>query len=199
VTLFFKRIADIVLSLIGLIILLPFFLIIALFIIVNNGFPVFYIQKRVGRYDVDFGLFKFRTMKKNADKAGLLTVGGRDPRITNVGYFLRKYKIDELPQLINVLFGSMSLVGPRPEVRKYVEMYTAEQKNVLMVKPGITDYASLSYFEENELLAGSPDPEQTYIKDIMPAKLELNQQYISQMGFGTDLKIIFKTLKRIVS
>ncbi len=197
--LFLKRIADILLSFTGLIILLPFFLIIALFIIINNGFPVFYVQKRVGRYDVDFGLIKFRTMKKNADKAGLLTVGGRDPRITSVGYYLRKYKIDELPQLINVLFGSMSLVGPRPEVRKYVEMYTAAQKEVLMVKPGITDYASLLYFEENELLAASSDPEQTYIKEVMPAKLELNKKYISQMGFGTDMKIIFKTLKRIVS
>ncbi len=197
--LFFKRIADILLSFTGLIILLPFFLIIALFIIINNGFPVFYVQKRVGRYDVDFGLIKFRTMKKNADKTGLLTVGGRDPRITSVGYYLRKYKIDELPQLINVLFGSMSLVGPRPEVRKYVEMYTAEQREVLKVKPGITDYASLLYFEENELLAASSDPEQTYIKEVMPAKLELNKKYISQMGFGTDIKIIFKTLKRIVS
>ncbi len=197
--LFFKRIADILLSFTGLIILLPFFLIIALFIILSNGFPVFYVQKRVGRYDVDFGLIKFRTMKKNADKTGLLTVGGRDPRITSVGYYLRKYKIDELPQLINVLFGSMSLVGPRPEVRKYVEMYTAAQREVLMVKPGITDYASLLYFEENELLAASSDPEQIYIKEIMPAKLELNKKYISQMGFGTDLKIIFKTLKRIVS
>lgn len=194
-----KRIFDIFFSLIGLLILSPFLILISLFIVIGSGFPVFYIQKRVGRYDVDFGLFKFRTMKKNADKAGLLTVGGRDPRITGIGYYLRKYKLDELPQLLNVLFGSMSLVGPRPEVRKYVDMYTASQKEVLMVRPGITDYASLDYFEENELLADSPDPEQTYIKDIMPAKLEINKKYISEIGLATDLKIIFRTLKRIVS
>jgi lipopolysaccharide/colanic/teichoic acid biosynthesis glycosyltransferase len=194
-----KRIFDIVFSLIGLLILSPFLLFISLMIIIGSGLPVFYIQKRVGRYAVDFGLFKFRTMKKNADKAGLLTVGGRDPRITTIGYYLRKYKLDELPQLLNVLFGSMSLVGPRPEVRKYVEMYTAEQKKVLTVRPGITDYASLVYFEENDLLAASSDPEKTYIEEVMPVKLEMNQEYISKMGFGTDLEIIFKTLKRIIS
>lgn len=194
-----KRIFDIVFSVIGLLILSPFLLFISLMIIIGSGLPVFYIQKRVGRYDVDFGLFKFRTMKKKADKAGLLTVGGRDPRITTIGYYLRKYKLDELPQLLNVLFGSMSLVGPRPEVRKYVEMYTAEQKKVLTVRPGITDYASLVYFEENDLLAASSDPEKTYIEEVMPVKLEMNQEYISKMGFGTDLEIIFKTLKRIIS
>ena len=193
-----KRIFDIFFSLIGLLILSPFLAIISLLIIIGSGLPVFYIQKRVGRYDVDFGLFKFRTMKKNADKAGLLTVGGRDPRITGIGYYLRKYKLDELPQLLNVLYGNMSLVGPRPEVRKYVDMYTDEQKEVLKVRPGITDYASL-YFEENELLANSKNPEQTYIKEVMPAKLQLNKKYVSQMGLGTDFKIIFKTLRRIVS
>ena len=194
-----KRIFDIFFSLIGLLILSPFLAIISLLIIIGSGLPVFYIQKRVGRYDVDFGLFKFRTMKKNADKAGLLTVGGRDPRITGIGYYLRKYKLDELPQLLNVLYGNMSLVGPRPEVRKYVDMYTDEQKEVLKVRPGITDYASLLYFEENELLANSKNPEQTYIKEVMPAKLQLNKKYVSQMGLGTDFKIIFKTLRRIVS
>lgn len=194
-----KRIFDIFFSLIGLLVLSPFLILISLFIIIGSGLPVFYIQKRVGRYNVDFGLFKFRTMKKNADKAGLLTVGGRDPRITNIGYYLRKYKLDELPQLLNVLFGNMSLVGPRPEVRKYVDMYTTEQKEVLKVRPGITDYASLEYFDENELLAASKDPEQTYIKEVMPAKLQLNKKYVSQMGLGTDFKIIFKTLRRIVS
>lgn len=194
-----KRIFDIFFSLLGLLVLSPFLILISLFIVIGSGLPVFYIQKRVGRYDVDFGLFKFRTMKKNADKAGLLTVGGRDPRITGIGYYLRKYKLDELPQLLNVLFGNMSLVGPRPEVRKYVDMYTNEQKEVLKVRPGITDFASLEYFEENELLANSKDPEQTYIKEIMPAKLQLNKKYVSQMDLGTDFKIIFKTLKRIVS
>lgn len=193
-----KRIFDIFFSLIGLLILSPFLVIVSFLIFISSGFPVFYIQKRVGRCDVDFGLFKFRTMKKNADKAGLLTVGGRDPRITNIGYYLRKYKLDELPQLLNVLFGSMSLVGPRPEVRKYVDMYTIEQKEVLLVKPGITDLASLEYFSENDLLANSTEPEETYIKEIMPAKLELNKKYISQMGLGTDFKIILRTLKRII-
>jgi lipopolysaccharide/colanic/teichoic acid biosynthesis glycosyltransferase len=194
-----KRIFDIIASLVGLLILLPFFLIIALLILINSGFPVFYMQKRVGRANTDFGLLKFRTMKKNADKLGLLTVGGRDPRITAIGFYLRKYKLDELPQLMNVFIGDMSLVGPRPEVRKYVDLYSDEQKKVLLVKPGITDYASLEYFSENDLLAKSTDPEATYIKEIMPAKLDLNKKYISEMGLTTDLKIIFGTLKRIVS
>ena len=136
-------------------------------------------------------------MKADSDKKGLLTVGGCDPRITGVGYFLRKYKLDELPQLFNVLFGSMSLVGPRPEVRKYVDMYNAEQKKVLNVKPGITDYASLDYINENELLAKSQNPEDTYIKEVMPAKLNLNLKYINEAGLGTDLKLIFRTIGKI--
>ncbi len=193
-----KRIFDLFFSFIGLIILLPFLLIISFLIFVTDGLPVFYIQKRVGRDAEDFGLFKFRTMKKNSDKMGLLTVGGRDPRITGIGYYLRKYKLDELPQLLNVFIGDMSLVGPRPEVRKYVDMYDEEQKKVLLVKPGITDYASLEYFSENELLARSTDPENTYIKEIMPAKLALNKKYISQMGVATDIRIILRTLKKIV-
>ena len=138
-------------------------------------------------------------MQLNADKAGLLTVGGRDPRVTSIGYFLRKYKLDELPQLLNVLFGSMSLVGPRPEVRKYVDLYNAEQQKVLSVKPGITDYASIEYSEENELLAKSKDPEKTYIEEIMPAKLLLNQKYISEKGLATDLKILWKTFTKIIA
>ena len=194
-----KRIFDFIFSLIGLILLLPFFIVISILIIINSGFPVFYTQKRVGRSNEDFGLLKFRTMKKNADKLGLLTVGGRDPRITNIGYYLRKYKFDELPQLLNVFIGDMSLVGPRPEVRKYVDMYNDEQKKVLLVKPGITDLASLEYFSENELLAKSSDPENTYIKEIMPAKLELNKKYILEQGLVTDIKIILRTLKRIIS
>lgn len=194
-----KRIIDFLFSLIGLLLLLPFFIIISFLIILNSGFPVFYTQKRVGRGNEDFGLLKFRTMKKNADKLGLLTVGGRDPRITNIGYYLRKYKLDELPQLINVLIGDMSLVGPRPEVRKYVDLYNDEQKKVLLVKPGITDYASLEYFSENDLLAKSSNPEETYIKEIMPAKLELNKKYIFEMSIKTDMKIILGTFKRIIS
>lgn len=161
--------------------------------------PVFYMQTRVGLNNRDFKILKFRTMHINADKAGLLTVGGRDPRVTNIGFFLRKYKLDELPQLLNVLFGTMSLVGPRPEVRKYVDLYNAEQQTVLSVKPGITDYASIEYSEENDLLAKSNDPEKTYIEEIMPAKLLLNQKYIAEKSIITDFKIIWMTAAKIIS
>ncbi len=150
--------------------------------IISCGFPVFYLQTRVGLNGKDFKLFKFRTMHKDSDKKGLLTVGGRDPRVTTIGYYLRKYKLDELPQLFNVLFGTMSLVGPRPEVRKYVDLYTKEQQQVLSVKPGITDFASLEYINENDLLAKSSDPEKIYIDEIMPAKLALNSKYIQQQS-----------------
>ncbi len=177
---------------------MPFFLVICLFIVINTGFPIFYLQTRVGKNNKDFKLFKFRTMYKDADKKGLLTVGGRDPRVTPIGYYLRKYKLDELPQLLNVFFGSMSLVGPRPEVRKYVDYYNNEQKLVLLAKPGITDYASLEYFAENELLAESENPEQTYIKEVMPAKLLLNMKYINQQNLWVDIQIILRTLLKIV-
>lgn len=180
-------------------ILSPLLLGVAFAIIINSGFPVFYLQTRVGKNNRDFKLFKFRTMHTNADKKGLLTVGGRDPRITGIGYYLRKYKIDELPQLFNVLIGNMSLVGPRPEVRKYVEMYNAEQLMVLSVKPGITDFASLQFINENELLSASANPEKTYIEEVMPQKLALNKKYIEEKGFLTDVKIIFATLGKIIS
>ena len=193
-----KRLFDIIASLTGIIILLPFFVIICLMMIVSCGFPLFYLQSRVGKNGKDFKLFKFRTMYLDADKKGLLTVGGRDPRVTNIGYYLRKYKLDELPQLFNVLFGTMSLVGPRPEVRKYVDLYTQEQQQVLSVKPGITDFASLEYIKENDLLAKSDNPEQTYINEIMPAKLALNAKYIEQQGLFVDFKIIVKTILKIV-
>lgn len=137
-------------------------------------------------------------MRVNADKDGLLTVGDRDSRITRSGYFLRKYKLDELPQLFNIIKGEMSIVGPRPEVRKYVELYNEEQQKVLNVKPGLTDFASLEYINENELLATSNNPEQTYIETIMPAKLLLNKKYIGQISLLTDLKIIFRTMKKIM-
>jgi len=137
-------------------------------------------------------------MHLDADKKGLLTVGGRDPRVTTIGYYLRKYKLDELPQLFNVLFGTMSLVGPRPEVRKYVDLYTKEQQQVLSVKPGITDFASLEYINENDLLAKSSNPEKTYIDEIMPAKLDLNIKYIQQQGIFVDFKIILNTISKIV-
>ncbi len=193
-----KRIFDITCSLIGIILLLPFFIIVSLLIIVSSGFPVFYIQTRVGKNNHNFKLFKFRTMYADADEKGLLTVGGRDPRVTSIGYYLRKYKLDELPQLFNVLVGTMSLVGPRPEVNKYVDLYNIQQLQVLSVKPGITDFASLEFINENELLAQSSNPEETYINQIMPEKLMLNLKYIAQQSFTTDIKIIFNTLLKIV-
>ena len=194
-----KRLFDLMITIPMLLLVSPFFLIIALLIKLGSKGPVFYMQTRVGINSRDFKIFKFRTMQMNADKAGLLTVGGRDPRVTPIGYFLRKYKLDELPQLLNVLFGSMSLVGPRPEVRKYVDLYNAAQQKVLSVKPGITDYASIEYSEENELLAKSNDPERTYIDEIMPAKLLLNQKYIAEKSLTTDIKIIWLTFKKIIS
>jgi lipopolysaccharide/colanic/teichoic acid biosynthesis glycosyltransferase len=192
-----KRCFDLIFSFAGIVFLFPFFLLIALVIVLSSGFPVFYFQKRVGKDGHDFTLIKFRTMKNDADKKGLLTIGGRDSRITAAGYFLRKYKLDELPQLFNVFAGSMSFVGPRPEVRKYVDLYDAEQKKVLLVKPGITDYASLEYFDESELLARSKDPQKTYVEEVMPAKLRLNLRYIREAGVVTDITIILKTIGRI--
>ncbi|MES2139770.1 MAG: sugar transferase [Bacteroidota bacterium] len=193
-----KRIFDIFFSFIGLVILLPFFIIIGLLIVIDSPGGVFYKQARVGKNNIDFYLFKFRSMRTGADKKGLLTVGGRDSRITRMGYFIRKYKIDELPQLLNVFLGDMSLVGPRPEVRKYVDLYNEKQKQVLSAKPGITDYASIEYSNENELLGKAENPEQVYIEEIMPAKLKLNLKYIDEQGIITDLKIIFKTIGKIV-
>jgi len=159
---------------------------------------IFYKQIRVGKNQKDFELLKFRTMKPSSDKAGLLTVGAKDNRITKIGYYLRKLKLDELPQLINVLRGDMSIVGPRPEVRKYTNLYSADQQKVLLVKPGITDYASIEYIDENRLLGESKNPEKTYIEEIMPKKLELNIKYINEIGLKTDFKIIFKTLLKII-
>jgi lipopolysaccharide/colanic/teichoic acid biosynthesis glycosyltransferase len=193
-----KRLLDILASLIGLLILSPFLFILILWVGLSSKGGVFYLQERIGKFGKPFRLFKFRTMHTGSDKKGLLTVGGRDPRITTAGYYLRKYKLDELPQLLNVFIGDMSLVGPRPEVKKYVDLYSLEQRLVLNVKPGITDYASLEYFEENDLLAKSSEPEKTYIEEIMPAKLKLNARYITEAGLITDVKIICKTLMRIV-
>ena len=183
---------------IALLILSPLFLLIIIWIKTDSNGPVFYRQQRVGLGGRLFWLFKFRTMRPASDREGLLTVGGRDPRVTRAGYFLRKYKLDELPQLWNILKGDMSIVGPRPEVEKYVKLYTETQRKVLLVKPGLTDLASLRYFEESNLLAQSPDPEQTYIREIMPAKLELNREYILRQSLGMDLRIIVRTLLRIV-
>jgi lipopolysaccharide/colanic/teichoic acid biosynthesis glycosyltransferase len=194
-----KRLFDIVFSLMALIILIPVFLVIAFLILLDSKGGIFYFQKRVGKDEKEFNLFKFRTMKPQSDQLGLLTVGGRDARITKIGFNLRKYKLDELPQLFNVLLGDMSLVGPRPEVKKYTDLYNDEQKKVLSVKPGITDYASIIYFEENELLAKSSHPETTYINEVMPAKLKLNLRYIKDKSLVQDFKIIIRTLKRILA
>ena len=192
------RFFDFILSLVGLVVLAPIFIVLAIWIKIDSKGPVFYKQIRVGQNGIDFGLFKFRSMVVDADKKGLITVGGRDPRITRSGYFIRKYKLDELPQLINVLLGDMSLVGPRPEVRKYVELYTDEQQKVLSVKPGITDYASIEYMDENEILGKSNDPEKTYIEEIMPEKIKYNMKYIQNKNVSEYFKIIFLTLLKIV-
>lgn len=192
-----KRILDVISSILVILALSPVWLVIAMLVAVESPGGVFYKQIRVGRNNRDFYLYKFRTMRVGADKKGLLTVGERDSRITRVGYFLRKYKIDEFPQLLNVLKGDMSVVGPRPEVRKYVEMYTPEQLKVLAVRPGLTDYASIKYVNENEVLAAAENPEKTYIEEIMPAKLQLNLQYIENQSVFEDVKLIFATIKAI--
>lgn len=192
-----KRLFDICFSAVFILCLLPFGILLSLAIALDSRGGVFFKQIRVGKNGVHFGLFKFRTMRPDSESKGQITVGARDNRITRVGYFLRKYKLDELPQLLNILFGQMSVVGPRPEVPKYVELYTPDQLSVLKVRPGLTDYASLEYFSENELLAASSDPESTYRQKIMPAKLALNQRYIKEMGFFTDIKIILRTVKAI--
>ncbi len=189
---------DILFALLGMVFLLPFLLIVALLIKLTSKGPIFYLQNRVGKNEEDFKVFKFRTMSTGADKKGYLTVGGKDSRVTKVGYYLRKFKIDELPQLVNVLKGEMSLVGPRPEVRKYVDSYSTEQKRVLGVLPGITDYASITFRNENELLANASDPEEYYIKVIMPKKIELNFIYIKNRSINEYFKIIVKTLKTAV-
>ena len=192
-----KRLFDIVASLTGLIILSPFLIVVALLIVLDSKGGVFYKQIRVGKNNQDFGLYKFRSMVTGADKKGQLTVGSRDSRVTKIGFYLRKYKLDEFPQLINVLKGEMSVVGPRPEVRKYVDLYSQEQLKVLKARPGLTDYASIEYSNENEILGKAEDPEAMYIDEIMPAKLSLNLKYIGEMGVMTDLKIIFSTLAKI--
>jgi lipopolysaccharide/colanic/teichoic acid biosynthesis glycosyltransferase len=188
------RFLDALFSFVGLIVLSPILLILCLWVKFDSAGPIFYIQKRVGLNGKDFNLFKFRSMRVNADKLGLLTVGGRDPRITRSGYIIRKYKLDELPQLFNVLKGEMSLVGPRPEVRKYVGLYTSDQRQVLQVRPGITDEASIKYKNENDLLATSENPERTYIEEIMPAKLELNKKFIQNPSMVNYFSIILRTI-----
>lgn len=193
-----KRTFDILASFCGLLLLSPLFIVVAIWIKLDSTGPVFYRQIRVGRGNKDFRLFKFRSMSVDSDKKGLLTVGGRDSRITNSGYFIRKYKLDELPQLINVFIGDMSFVGPRPEVRRYVDIYTDEQLHVLDVRPGITDMASIKYRNENDLLEGAENPEEYYIKVIMPDKLRINLDYVAHHSFWGDIKMIFSTFVEIV-
>ena len=192
-----KRIFDITLSLFGLIILLPFMLIIAIFIKFDSKGSIFFKQIRVTKGGREFKILKYRTMRSGSDKYSQITVG-KDGRITKIGSFLRKYKLDEIPQLINVLIGDMSLVGPRPEVPKYVALYTDEQKEILKVRAGITDYASIEFSDENDLLALEEEPEKAYIEKIMPKKIELNKKYLSEISILTDIKIILLTIKKIL-
>jgi lipopolysaccharide/colanic/teichoic acid biosynthesis glycosyltransferase len=193
-----KRLFDILLSGIGLLIISPLFLIVAIWIKLDSPGPIFYRQVRVGRYNKDFRIFKFRSMRIGSDKGSLVTIGGRDPRITRSGYFIRKFKIDELPQLINVLVGDMSLVGPRPEVRHYVNYWTEEQMHVLDVRPGITDPASIKFRNENELLAQAEDPEKYYIEVIMQEKIKLYLDYVKKNSLWYDIKLIFQTFWVII-
>jgi lipopolysaccharide/colanic/teichoic acid biosynthesis glycosyltransferase len=192
-----KRVFDVIFSSLLIIILSPIFLIISVLILIDSKGGIVFRQKRVGKNNFDFEIYKFRTMHKGADKKGLLTIGMKDQRVTRIGFFLRKYKLDELPQLFNVLIGNMSFVGPRPEVRRYVEMYNSEQRQVLNIKPGITDFASIDYADENEMLAQSKNPEDAYINTVMPAKLDLNLKYIREQNFLLDMKIIFRTIGKI--
>ena len=189
-----KRAFDFLFTLFILVLFFPIGLLISILILFSSPGGIFYMQERIGRRGFPFKLYKFRSMRIDADQSGKLTVGMKDPRITQVGIFIRKYKLDEFPQFINVLKGEMSIVGPRPEVREFVALYTDAQKKVLEVKPGITDYASIEYFNENELLAASDDPKKTYIEDIMPHKLKINQKYLANPTLSHDLKIIFKTI-----
>ena len=189
-----KRLFDITASFFGILILSPLLIFIGLWVGLSSKGGIFYKQIRVGKNNKDFKLYKFRSMRVNSDKQGLLTVGSKDSRITKAGYFIRKYKIDELPQLFNVLKGDMSFVGPRPEVRRYVDLYSEEQMKVLSVRPGITDPASIKYRNENDILSSASNPEEYYIQHIMPDKLKINIDYINTRTFVKDIKIIFQTI-----
>lgn len=193
-----KRLFDIVASGLGLLVLSPILIIVAIWIKLDSEGPVFYRQVRVGRYNKDFRIFKFRSMRIGSDKGSLVTIGGRDPRVTRSGYFIRKFKIDELPQLINVFIGDMSLVGPRPEVRHYVNYWTPEQMRALDVRPGITDPASIRFRNENELLEKAEDPEKYYIEVIMQEKLKMYLEYVDNASFWYDIKLIFQTFWVII-
>lgn len=193
-----KRLFDIIASGLGLLFLSPLFLILAIWIKLDSKGPVFYRQVRVGKGNKDFRIFKFRSMRVGSDKGSLVTIGGRDPRVTRSGYYIRKFKLDELPQLINVFVGDMSLVGPRPEVRHYVDYWTEEQMHVLDVRPGITDPASIKFRNENELMEQAEDPENYYINVIMQEKLKLYLEYVNHHSFWGDIKLIFQTFAVII-
>jgi lipopolysaccharide/colanic/teichoic acid biosynthesis glycosyltransferase len=192
------RFFDILISVVVLLLLSPLLLVVALLIKISSKGPVIFRQLRVGKDNIDFTLFKFRTMYMDTGQKSTLTVGNRDKRITRVGYFLRKYKIDELPQLYNVIRNEMSIVGPRPELRKYVNLYTNEQRKVLLLKPGITDYASIHFRHENELLAIQTDPESFYVNEILPVKIQLNGQYAAERNLRVYFVIIFNTLLSVI-
>ena len=192
------RFFDVVFSILGILILSPIFIIVYLLIIVDSPGGGIYRQERIGKDGIPFSLYKFRSMQVGSAKSGLITVGGHDPRITKVGYFIRKYKIDELPQLFNVVMGNMSLVGPRPEVSRYVDLYTPEQRKVLSVRPGITDYASIEYVDENERLSSTDFPEEVYINEILPDKIRYNMRYINNKSLAEYFKIIIFTALRVV-
>lgn len=190
---------DLLVSGLGIILLFPFFLLIGLIIRLDSQGPVFYLQERVGLKGMVFKLIKFRTMTLNADRGTAITIGRKDSRITGIGYYLRKYKLDELPQLINVWRGEMSLVGPRPELQKFVDLYNKEQLRIISLKPGITDYASIEFRNENEMLEGKPDPVSYYITEIMPIKLQLNLRYLEQQSLWVDIKIIGQTVWLLIA
>ena len=194
-----KRLFDIIASGLGLLVLSPLFFFLSIWIKLDSKGPVFYRQVRVGLHNKDFRIFKFRSMRVGSDKGSLVTIGGRDPRITRSGYIIRKLKLDELPQLINVFVGDMSLVGPRPEVRHYVEYWTPEQMHVLDVRPGITDPASIKFRNENELMEQAEDPEDYYINVIMQEKLKLYLDYVEHHSFWGDIGLIFKTFWVIIT
>lgn len=192
------RFFDILFSIIGLVLLSPLFTVLYLLIRIESQGGGFYSQERIGKNGKPFKLFKFRSMRIGSDKKGLITIGEKDNRITKTGFILRKYKLDELPQLWNVFIGDMSLVGPRPEVKKYTDLYTEEQKQVLQVRPGITDWASIKYVDENKILGESKAPDDAYVNLIMPNKIKLNMVYIQHQTLGEYFKIIFTTFKEIV-
>lgn len=194
-----KRVFDVVVSGLGLLVLSPFFLIMSILIKMDSDGPVFYRQVRVGRHNKDFHIIKFRSMRVGADKGSLVTIGGYDPRVTRVGFFIRKYKLDEFPQLINVFRGEMSLVGPRPEVRHYVNYWTPEQMRVLDVRPGITDPASIKFRNENQLMGQVENPEDFYINVVMQEKIRYYLDYVSRANFWYDIKLLIKTFKVIVT